>query len=290
MSEIYIYLLYMANKFSRNMFEPIDDIDISNTSISLETPLEVSSESSSFDFFKYFRYLLIFIIILFLAFATYNTLTGNDITLGYVLDKILRFVGVSAGEITKQTVDVSTKGLVDVAESIQKGTDSAINKLEARIDNKATKKPKVRTSDNSMVDKAIGHAQKNSNIPVADESSSSSINRERGQAGYCFVGEQKGIRSCIKVGENDQCMSGDIFPTQDICINPNLRLGGSRNDDKNSKNKNLPRVPPVGSLLAKPYDYLSNSSVNSLSNVNNNESIENLQSQVIDNNSSLKYN
>ena len=83
----------MANKFSRNMFEPIDDIDISNTSISLETPLEVSSESSSFDFFKYFRYLLIFIIILFLAFATYNTLTGNDITLGYVLDKILRFVG-----------------------------------------------------------------------------------------------------------------------------------------------------------------------------------------------------
>jgi hypothetical protein len=25
------------------------------------------------------------------------------------------------------------------------------------------------------------------------------------------------------VGPNDTCMSGDIFPSQDICVNPSLR-------------------------------------------------------------------
>ena len=41
--------------------------------------------------------------------------------------------------------------------------------------------------------------------------------------GFCYVGEDRGFRSCIKVGKADKCMSGDIFPTQDVCINPSLR-------------------------------------------------------------------
>lgn len=42
--------------------------------------------------------------------------------------------------------------------------------------------------------------------------------------GWCLVGNDRGYNSCIKVGRNDYCMSGDIYPTKDICINPNLRL------------------------------------------------------------------
>ena len=41
---------------------------------------------------------------------------------------------------------------------------------------------------------------------------------------FCFIGEQKGYRSCISVNETDKCMSGDIFPSNQICINPNLRV------------------------------------------------------------------
>ena len=43
------------------------------------------------------------------------------------------------------------------------------------------------------------------------------------KTGYCYIGEDRGFRSCIEVGINDKCMSGDIFPTEAICINPNLR-------------------------------------------------------------------
>jgi hypothetical protein len=44
------------------------------------------------------------------------------------------------------------------------------------------------------------------------------------KSGWCYIGEDRGFRSCIDVGENDKCMSGDIFPTSDICVNPNLRM------------------------------------------------------------------
>uniref|UniRef100_A0A6C0KI32 Uncharacterized protein n=1 Tax=viral metagenome TaxID=1070528 RepID=A0A6C0KI32_9ZZZZ len=46
---------------------------------------------------------------------------------------------------------------------------------------------------------------------------------ERGKSGYCYIGTDDNFRSCIKVGDNSICMSEDIFPTMDICINPNLR-------------------------------------------------------------------
>ena len=52
---------------------------------------------------------------------------------------------------------------------------------------------------------------------IADDSS------HRGKMGWCFIGEDRGYRSCEYVGVNDQCMSGDIFPTKDVCMNPNLR-------------------------------------------------------------------
>jgi hypothetical protein len=42
--------------------------------------------------------------------------------------------------------------------------------------------------------------------------------------GWCWIGKDRGFNSCIEIGRNDYCMSGDIYPTKDICINPSLRL------------------------------------------------------------------
>jgi len=41
--------------------------------------------------------------------------------------------------------------------------------------------------------------------------------------GYCYIGKNNNIRNCAKVSSKNKCMSGDIFPTMDLCINPNLR-------------------------------------------------------------------
>ena len=43
------------------------------------------------------------------------------------------------------------------------------------------------------------------------------------EQGYCYIGKQNNIRHCAKVSSRNKCMSGDIFPTMDLCINPTLR-------------------------------------------------------------------
>jgi hypothetical protein len=72
---------------------------------------------------------------------------------------------------------------------------------------------------NSGLQRALSHAKKES--PQPDDATSRT--QRIGKSGYCYIGEDRGFRSCIKVGEEDTCMSGDIFPTQAICINPRLR-------------------------------------------------------------------
>jgi len=46
---------------------------------------------------------------------------------------------------------------------------------------------------------------------------------ETGQAGWCYIGEDRNVRTCAQVKENDTCMSGKIFPSQEICMYPDLR-------------------------------------------------------------------
>lgn len=59
----------------------------------------------------------------------------------------------------------------------------------------------------------------------ADDSYSAiQMSKTSSKSGWCFIGEDRGFRSCIRVGENEKCMSGDIFPSQEICVNPNLRV------------------------------------------------------------------
>jgi len=61
-------------------------------------------------------------------------------------------------------------------------------------------------------------------IPQSDNSASRvQAARPTSKSGHCYIGEDRGFRSCIEVGEGDICMSGDIFPTREICVNPNLR-------------------------------------------------------------------
>ena len=55
-----------------------------------------------------------------------------------------------------------------------------------------------------------------------EDDSSSSI-QQKNKGGFCYIGQDRGIRSCALVNESDTCVSGEIFPTMEICINPTLR-------------------------------------------------------------------
>ena len=72
------------------------------------------------------------------------------------------------------------------------------------------------------VKKALEYALKNQ-TPVADDATSNT-QIPRSKPGYCYIGEDRGFRSCIEVSQDMKCMSGDIFPTMDVCVNPRLRV------------------------------------------------------------------
>lgn len=59
--------------------------------------------------------------------------------------------------------------------------------------------------------------------PRADDSTSVTQKHQTGKGGYCYIGEDRGFRSCVKVDASDKCMSGEVFSRHDICVNPTLR-------------------------------------------------------------------
>jgi len=59
--------------------------------------------------------------------------------------------------------------------------------------------------------------------PRADDTTSVTQKQQSGKAGYCYIGEDRGFRSCVRVEAGDKCMSGEVFNRHDICVNPTLR-------------------------------------------------------------------
>ena len=49
------------------------------------------------------------------------------------------------------------------------------------------------------------------------------IQSDMQQHGYCYIGKINNSRYCAKVTSKNNCLSGDIFPTMAVCVNPNLR-------------------------------------------------------------------
>ena len=76
-------------------------------------------------------------------------------------------------------------------------------KVEARVPN---------VSDN--IKKLIIQKEKTEPEPVQSDTQ---------QNGYCYIGKINNSRYCAKVSSKNSCMSGDIFPTMAVCINPNLK-------------------------------------------------------------------
>lgn len=218
------------------------------------TPLpEISSASSSStsSFLSNISWQTWIIIILLLALIGINIFfylaKGTEFVASLfndVFGPILKLFGYTTLETTKQTIETSatgTKAGVDIVSDTTVGainkTQEAINKIPqgklASSSQQGTPLQKettlqqggtVQTSlqEEDSLEKALQNASSSVNQgPTPDDSRS--IIQTTGKAGWCYIGDDQNVRTCAEVGINDMCMSGDIFPTQEICMNPNLR-------------------------------------------------------------------
>lgn len=107
----------------------------------------------------------------------------------------------------------------------KKKATPAIKKLEKIIDAKPVMNKIDKDTPATAPPPPAKETKKYNKLPVIPEAddSTSAVQKPASKSGFCYIGEDRGFRSCIEVGEGEVCMSGDIFPTQAICINPNLR-------------------------------------------------------------------
>jgi len=201
---------------------------------------EAAAETDSgYSIWSIISGILIVLIIWVLIFNLFNLGKFTDL-----IQSALKWIGYSTGETVKTTASVGAAGLkggADVASDVvtgsvdilQKGLNLspedkiiAHNQKQAQataLDPPPLNPDTVETSEDNVLSTGLANLKKMAPMPSPDDATSVTQSGGRSKSGYCYIGEDRGFRSCIRVGENDQCMSGDIFPTMDICINPNLR-------------------------------------------------------------------
>tara|TARA_Y100001958_G_scaffold117521_1_gene84524 strand:- start:2156 stop:2782 length:627 start_codon:yes stop_codon:yes gene_type:complete len=182
----------------------------SSPSISASSTTTTGVNVSSFDWWTALKYGAIILILALLGLNLFTYLgKATDVT-AQQIGPLASSVGSGISSTTKQTVNVGAEGTKSLTDVAAGSLTSGISILEKGLGGK------------NINDKDITLAQQNE--PQADEAGSTTQGT-RGKSGYCYIGKDRNIRSCIKVNQGDTCMSGDIFPTKDLCVNPNLRQG-----------------------------------------------------------------
>lgn len=190
-----------------------------------EMPTFNSPETSSSSFFSNMSWKTWLIIIFILALLGINVFAylakGTEETASIfqrVFGPILGFFGYQTLEVAEKTVEVGAAGAKAGIDVVAGATTGAINTLQQPLNE--------HSSQDDSLTKALNSSQQQGGEVMTGEvmpDDSRSTIQTSGKAGWCFIGEDQGVRACSQIGVNDTCMSGDIFPTQAVCMNPNLR-------------------------------------------------------------------
>ena len=178
-------------------------------------------------------WLLIILILAFLGFNIFVYLAKGTETINSIFSPIISMFSGIFGDTVSQVVNVTAEGTKKIVNSTAGVIDAGLSDVQQIVPNKAsssvssvpvTKNQPDLMSNNSL-NKALNTSQssQNPNNEYQADEASSSIQSGSPKSGWCYIGEDRGFRTCAEVGPNDKCISGDIFPSQDLCVNPSLR-------------------------------------------------------------------
>jgi hypothetical protein len=198
-------------------------------------------------------WIIILLILTFLGFNIFVYLAKGTQGISDFFAPIINKITSIFGGVTGQVVSVSAEGSKALVSTAAQGTQSAVgatadvvNAGLSGVQQAAQAHPPSQQTQTSLKSQPVNtqqvdimqantlnralntstsqKQQVNGEDYQADDSTSSiQMSSTTGKAGWCYIGEERGFRTCAEVGINDTCMSGDIFPSQQICVNPNLR-------------------------------------------------------------------
>jgi len=142
---------------------------------------------------------------------------------------ILRFFGIGATTTVVATTAVASNAISDVATAVDTTNKAVSGTIVSGIQGNGVNESaypvnsiqNINESSFHIVNTAPQMAQQQQEEEDKQYANSVQYNTP---VGYCFIGEQNNQRYCSDVSNPHNCMSGDIFPTMDMCINPNLRV------------------------------------------------------------------
>jgi hypothetical protein len=202
---------------------------------SFVAPSVVSNTGDNSGFFSGLKnisittWIIIILIFAFLGFNIFVYLAKGTQDITNFFTPLLQKIFGAAATTTGQIANVSAEG----AKTVVSGTAGVINSGLSSIQNASGQKmnpQSVQTTmqepdllANNTLNKALNTSKMQQQDQDYEANEAHSSVSHSGQSGWCYVGQDQGIRTCAKVSVNDECMSGDIFPSQEICVNPNLR-------------------------------------------------------------------
>ena len=205
-----------------------------------------ASESGSgfFGWLKSINFTTWLIIILIFAFLGFNIFVylakgTQDIAnfFGPFFEKIFGVTLLATGKaidvtaegakaVVNTTANVLDTGLTDIQNITPTGngkTSIPANTTSTSIPSQSVQNTMAQPDimANNSLNKVLNtHQSQESNQDYEANEASSSVHSS---GGWCYIGEDRGFRSCAEVSASDQCMSGEIFPSKDLCVHPNLR-------------------------------------------------------------------
>ena len=118
----------------------------------------------------------------------------------------------TTADTTQSTIDYATKGLV-----------GGIDMLQDKLKSVSVVEPENENSMSETVKPNNGKAKHNKKQNNDADSEPEPARTDSVKGGYCYIGKINDTRYCSKVSSRNYCMSGDIYPSMDICVNRNLR-------------------------------------------------------------------
>jgi hypothetical protein len=231
---IFIFIIMDNSNISNSISAP-------STTLNNTVPTTSSSGSSDgfFSFFKNMSATTWFIIILIFAFLGFNifaylakgTQAIADI-FGPFFEKIFGVTLVATGKV----VDVTAEGAKAVVNTTAGVLDTGLTAIQditpdGSKSNSSIPSQSVQSTiaqPDVMANNSLNKVLNTNQISQQGQDyqaneAPSSVHLSGGKGGWCYIGEDRGFRSCAEVSGVDQCMSGDIFPSKDLCVNPSLR-------------------------------------------------------------------
>ena len=211
---------------SPNLNVPI----LASPSVELNTPTPFQHDASWFSGKNLITLGLLIVILALLGMNIFAYFAEGVDILGILLQRL----GLDTVNTIEKTVDVSKDG-VKLGADIAAGTvKDAADIIKPAIGGKTRKRNNIADAVNDMGNDS-DYSDDNDNSNSVNDTSTSNINEDQSldseiqsrsssqKAGWCYIGTDRNVRSCLQVGKYDKCMSGDIFPSREICMNPNLR-------------------------------------------------------------------